>query len=249
MRRTLDGAIRSLSTAEHRTETALSGTLLTLASTAAPVLAVALLGYAVRVVRSAGGVDTELPRFGDWKRLVFDGLRAALAMFPLHLPGAAAFAFVVDFDRTHLVAPSLLFDLRSSVLPGLDPFVGLVAVVALEIVAGYLSAAVLVAVARRESLDVEVAETAIEIARDGTFARAFSVALAVCTVGHVLRGVVAAVPLLGGPASAAVSFVALVVGASLVGRTTPSVGGSAGPTGHIPFDAPVANASAGGVRE
>lgn len=248
MRQTLDGAIRPLSTAEHRTETVLAGTLLALASTAAPVLSVGLLGYLVRVVRSAGGVDPELPTFGAWRGVVVDGFRVALAAGPLHLPAAAVVAFVVGFDRTRLVAPTLASGLRGGVLPGLDLFAGLLAVVALEIVAGYLSVAVLVAVARRGSLSLGLVETSLEIARDGAFARAFSLALAVGTAGHVLRGVAAAVPLLGGPASAAVSFVALVVGAALLGRETPPVDGFGGRTDGIPFAA-AGNASADGVRE
>lgn len=249
MRHRLDAAIRSLPTAEHRLDTVLTGTLLTLGSTAAPVLVVALLGYVVRVVRGASGVDAELPAFDEWTGVFLDGGRAALATGPLHLPGAAVFAFVVGFDRTHLVAPSLFFGPRRGGLPALDLFVGVLVVVVLEIVAGYLSAAALVAVARRESVGVEVAETALDIARDGTFARAFSVALAVGTVGHALSGVAAAVPLFGPPAGAAVSFAAVVVGASVVGRTAPSVGGFGGRTDGIAFDTSATHASADGVRE
>ncbi|SFF90761.1 Protein of unknown function [Halopelagius inordinatus] len=249
MRHHLGAAVRSLSTAEHRLDTVITGTLLALGSTVAPVLVVALLGYVVRVVRGASGVDAELPAFDEWTGVLLDGGRAALATGPLHLPGAAVFAFVVGFDRTHLVAPSLFFGLRRGALPSLDLFVGVLSIVVLEIVAGYLSAAALVAVARGESVGVEVAEAALDIARDGTFARALSVALAVGTVGRVLSGVAAAVPLFGLPAGAAVSFAALVVGASVVGRTTPSVGGVGGRTDGIPFDASAANASADGVRE
>lgn len=253
MRRLFDAAVQSLPTAERGTETVLTGTLLTLGCSVAPVLGVALLGYAVRVARSASGADTALPAFEGWADILSDGVRAALATLPLHLPGAAVFAFVVGVDRTRLVAPSLFFTLRDGVFPALDLLVGVLAVVALEIAAGYLSVAALVAVARRGSLGVSLAETTLEIARDGAFARAFSFALAVGTVGHVLRGVVGAVPLLGELASAAVAFVALVVGASLVGRATPSVGrlggrATGGQTTDIPFDATPAT-PADGVRE
>ncbi|RDI71292.1 DUF4013 domain-containing protein [Halopelagius longus] len=217
MRHTLDVAMESLSTAERRTETVIVGSLLTLGSAIAPVLWIPLVGYAVRAVRSAAESETALPTFEGWDGLLLDGGRATLAAVPLHLPGLVVLRFAVGFDRARLTAPYLFSDLRRGVLPGLDLFVGLLAVVALEIAAGYLSLAVLVAVARRGSLGPGLVATTSEIARDGAFARTSSLAVAVGTVGHVLGGVVAAVPILGGPASAAVSFLAVAVGASVLG--------------------------------
>ncbi|MFC6826468.1 DUF4013 domain-containing protein [Halopelagius fulvigenes] len=248
MRRTLTATMESLSTAERRAETVIVGALLTLGSAVAPILGIALLGYAVCVVRSAAESDAALPTFGGWGDVLLTGGRAALAVLPLHLPGLVVLRFAIGFDRAHLVSPYLFADLRNGVLPALDLFAGVLAIVVLEIVAGYLSVAALVAVAHRRSVGVGLVETALEVARDGAYARAFSVALAAGTVGHVLGGVVAAVPLVGEPASAAVSFLALVVGASVVGHACSSAGGPGGPDGSLPFHVSSGTA-ADGVHE
>lgn len=245
MRRTLDAATESLSTAERPTETVLVGALLTLGSAVAPVLWIPLVGYAVRAVRAATESETPLPPFEEWTDLLLDGGRATLAAVPLHLPALAVLRFAVGFDRARLTAPYLVSDLGRGVLPGLDPFAALLAVVALEIVAGYLSLAALVAVARRGSLDAALVESTLEVARDGAFARAASVAVAVGIAGYVLGGAVVVLPVLGSVASAAVSFVALLVGASVLGASAAIDDG--GPSDDGSFAAtPLAD---GGVRE
>jgi hypothetical protein len=232
MRQNLDAAVRSFATAEHRTETLITGTLLTLASAVAPVVGLALFGYVVRVVRAGGDGSASLPAFDEWRALALDGGRAALATAPLHLPGLVVLAAVLGAHEWRLASPYALVALRDGVVPPLGLVAGILAVVGLELVAGYLSVAVLVAVARRGSLGFGVFERAADLARDRAFVRGFALAFVVGVVGHVLGGFARLVPVLGGPTSACVSFVALVVGASVLGRASPSVG----PSPRLPDD-------------
>lgn len=207
-----------------RIDTFVVGTLLTLATVSAPVVAVLLVGYAVRAVRRRARGEG-VPAFEDWRALSADGLRAAVPAALFHLPAAAVVA-AVGFDRMLRGPSSLAYVGHYALSPDYGAVAAIAAVALLELAAGYLSVASLVAVARTGALGVDLPETVASVARDGRFVRAFGVALAVGFVARVARLAVGVVPFVGAPVGAFVAFVGLLLAASALAGVVDGDSGS-----------------------
>jgi hypothetical protein len=196
-----------------RTDTLLVGTLVTLATASAPVVGLLVLGYAVRTTRrrARGG---GLPAFDDWRALAGDGVRAA-ATSVLHLPAAAVVA-VVGLDRMLRGASSLAYLSHYALSPDYGAVAAIAAVALLELVAGYLSVATLVGLARTGAVDARLPSVVAELVRDPRFGRAFGLTLAVGGGARLARLALATLPVVGEPLGAFVSFVGVVVASSVL---------------------------------
>jgi hypothetical protein len=195
-----------------RTDTLLVGTILTLATASAPVVGLLLVGYVVRTVRRRACGDG-VPGFDNWRALAGDGVRAAAVTGVLHLPAAAVVA-VVGLDRMLRSASSLAFANHYALSPDYGAVAALAAIALLELVAGYLSVATLVGLVRTGSADARLPSAVAEIARDPRFVRAFGLVLAVGAGARLGRLTLAALPFVGEPLGAFVSFAGVVVAAS-----------------------------------
>lgn len=197
-----------------RTDTLLVGTLLTLATASAPVVGLLLVGYAVRTTRRRACGDG-VPAFDDWRALAGDGVRAAAATSLLHLPAAAVVA-VVGLDRMLRGASSLSYLSHYALSPDYAAVAAVAVVALLELVAGYLSVATLVGLARTGSADARLPSVVAELARDRRFVRAFGLTLAVGGGARLARFVLATLPVAGELLGALVSFAGVVVAASVL---------------------------------
>ena len=195
-----------------RTDTLLVGTLVTLATASTPVVGLLVLGYAVRTTRRRARGEG-LPAFDDWRALAGDGVRAAAATSVLHLPAAAVVA-VVGLDRMLRGASSLAYLSHYALSPDYGAVAAIAAVALLELVAGYLSVATLVGLARTGAVDARLPSVVAELVRDPRFGRAFGLALAVGGGARLARLALATLPVVGEPLGAFVSFVGVVVASS-----------------------------------
>jgi hypothetical protein len=196
------------------------GTLATLATPVAPVVLLLLAGYLARVLRSADGVS---PTFADAGGLLRDGLRTAVVALPMHLPAAALLAVTVGTDRLQYLAPTLYTDLSRGVVPAFGVVAALLVAVALEVVAGYLSVVLVTVVSRRRSLGAVRSPDVARLATSRRFARAVSVAAAAVAASRILAALAGVLPAVGAALSAAVTFVAVVGGASYVAQSATAV--------------------------
>jgi hypothetical protein len=230
-------------------QVALIGTLLVLAAQYL-LPAVLLAGYAVRVLRTAGGADAPYPSFEDLGALARDGAAAATIVAAYHVPALVAFAGTARYAARKFVYLPNLSTLTGSSASVTAPgtlvggnvtaaplvVVGLLLTVGLAVAGGYVATAALLRYARTDSVRAGFDPRAVRaLAGSGGFLRTWLVAVGLLALVRFAAGLLTVVPAVGAVAAATVTFVATCAVLGLTAAMAPSppsvrVGGRDGPT-------------------
>lgn len=202
-------------------DTVAVGVLVTLAAFATPLSGVVLAGYVVRLVRAGRRDATALPAFDDVLDMTIDGARLSVVLVALQAPGVVLATVVLGSSRTPVSLVAALSDPRLLTYAGLSAFDvgGLVVAGIAAFVGTYLATTATVALAAEGSLVASIPVTRT-LASDTSFASLVSATMLVVFGGRILGSLSGAVPLVGSVLTACVSFLTLVVAATLLGRGT-----------------------------
>lgn len=174
---------------------------------------VLLLGYFVRVLRSAEADEETPPTFGDWGDLLVDGLKALAIILVYSLVPLVVLAVTVGGT----VVAALAGDVRPGAIAG--AMLGFAVGGFLWLVASYVIPAALASFASADRIGAAFDATVLRgVLLDGRYATGWLIALLLFVVGGVIVGVLNVVPFLGFVAGAFVNFYVGVAAAYLYGH-------------------------------
>ena len=178
----------------------------------AVVPAVALVGYFARVLASSADGATAPPAFSVSRRLLRDGLLAAVVAGSYLLVPAVVLAGTVGGALSRAVA-------APQTVPAIQFYAGSVVVLLTALGFAYLAPAAVVLALRRRSLRAGFARDDIgSIVSHAAYFYAWTVALGLLAVGVLVATWLAGVPVVGPALAVFVGFYTLATATHLVGR-------------------------------